>query len=403
MNGNTNNHNQVTDEQLDLHAAALRDEAVPLDGPSADVLGATLTMLRSQPVTIPGRRSFFERAIHMKMFQRISAAAAVLLLGALMLYALFGSQGGIGPSAAFADVANKLKDARTIQYTSTTTLPNGKTIAIRTLAAEPDMMRSEMPDGTVSINRDGVVLTLNPAKKTASRTTLNGRPGRPAGAPGMVESLRSIGQHGNGGEPAGEKEIDGVKVVGFRTGGAPSPWTIWADKKTAAPVRIEMTMFVNGGEAPMVMDKFVLDAPLDEKLFSLDPPEGYTLKEQTLTLPKMGELAADVADLLRAYSDANDGAFPAALTDWSAFNKSGKNDPQIAMKVGGVSGRLFGLPGGYGYRGKDVRRGERDKMVFWYKDLAGKYRAVFGDLRVDEVAPDKLPSTNPSKPATPSK
>lgn len=396
MNGNTNHHD-VSDEQLDRHAAALRDEPVPPDGPSPEALGATLEMLRAQRVS-PGRRSLLERALSMTFSQRITAAA-IIGFGALTLHFAFGVFNVFSPSVAFADVADKLKDARTIQYTSTTTLPNGKTIAIRTLAAEPDMMRTEMPDGTVTINRGGVALTLNPTKKTASRTTFNGRPARPAGASGMVESIRSIGQRG--GEPLGEKEIDGVTVVGFRTAGAPGPWTIWADKKTAAPVRVELTMHVNGGEAPMVLDKFVLDAPLDESLFSLEPPEGYTLKEQTLTLPKFGDLAEDVADLLRAYSDLNDGAFPAHLTDWAAVNKGGKQDPQIAMKVGGISGRLFGLRDGYGYAGKVVRRGERDKMVFWYKNQAGTYRAVFGDLRVADVASDKLPKAAMTKPRAP--
>jgi hypothetical protein len=150
----------------------------------------------------------------------------------------------------------------------------------------------------------------------------------------------------------------------------------------------------------MVIDKFVLDAPLDENLFSLDPPEGYTLTESQLTLPKMGELAADVAELLRAYSDASGGAFPVSLTDWAGINKMAKQDAQIAMKVGGVSGRLFGLREGYGYAGTTVRRGEKDKMVFWYKPKDGKsYRAVFGDLRVEDVAEDKLPTIKPLKPA----
>jgi outer membrane lipoprotein-sorting protein len=322
------------------------------------------------------------------------AAAVMITLGALTLYVMFGVFNAFSPSVAFADVAAKLKDAKTIQYTSSVTLRGTPPISIRTLAAEPDRMRTEMPDGTVTIHHSGVILTLIPARKTAMRTELTGAPEAADGAPSIVDAIKSLGQQK--GEPLGERVIDGVKAVGFRATVGGEELTIWADKKTAAPVRVEQAVSMDGRGATMVMDHFVIDAPLDDALFSLDPPAGYKLTKSEMAMPEFGKLEEEVADLLRIYADANGGAFPDRLTNWAAFNKI-KGDPQLSMKVGGVSGRLFSLENGYGYAGNGVRRGAKDKIVFWYKpDDAKTYKAVFGDLRVADVAEDKLPSTRPS-------
>jgi hypothetical protein len=45
------------------------------------------------------------------------------------------------------------------------------------------------------------------------------------------------------------------------------------------------------------------------------------------------------------------------------------------------------------YAGKDVRLGDADKAIFWYRPKASPAcRVVYADLTVKEVEPDNLPS-----------
>ena len=44
------------------------------------------------------------------------------------------------------------------------------------------------------------------------------------------------------------------------------------------------------------------------------------------------------------------------------------------------------------YAGKDVKFGQADKPIFWYKPEGSEiYRVIYGDLRVEDVAPENLP------------
>ena len=54
--------------------------------------------------------------------------------------------------------------------------------------------------------------------------------------------------------------------------------------------------------------------------------------------------------------------------------------------------RFFKGEGKWYYRGKGVKLGEADKAIFWYRPKGSKtYRVIYGDLRVEDVAPENLP------------
>lgn len=84
-----------------------------------------------------------------------------------------------------------------------------------------------------------------------------------------------------------EQTIDGKKVVGFVTeeqrksdrGIDTFRHTFWVDPQTKLPVRIETTLRTTNpemGETDWVISDLVFDAPLDPKLFSTEPPTGYS-------------------------------------------------------------------------------------------------------------------------------
>ena len=74
----------------------------------------------------------------------------------------------------------------------------------------------------------------------------------------------------------GEKEINGQKAVGFYVKGLSRELTIWANKKTSLPIRIE---FAEGKTSTVVIKNIEFDVPLEESLVSMEVPAGYTLKD----------------------------------------------------------------------------------------------------------------------------
>ncbi|MCJ7674948.1 MAG: hypothetical protein MUO33_07330, partial [Sedimentisphaerales bacterium] len=78
----------------------------------------------------------------------------------------------------------------------------------------------------------------------------------------------------------GEKEINGQKAVGFYVKGLSVELTIWANKKTSLPIRIEFTE----GKTFTVIKNIEFDVPLEESLVSMEVPAGYTLKDMTLNV-----------------------------------------------------------------------------------------------------------------------
>lgn len=397
-------NNYDSDADLDRFIDALRDEPV-IEGPSPDVLAKTHAMLREalsdlgSGINVTGRRSFFERLVPMTFAQRV-AAVVMITVGGVVIYTLFALFNTLGPTVAYADIAAKLESARTLIFNSTTTLPGMPPVVTRVLVAEKGRMRHEMTDGTISIINGQTVLTLSPRTKTAIRMELTYRPGEePGGLPDPVAGLRALGKVP--GEPIEEKEIGGKTVAGFRSKVGNQLMSIWADKETAMPMRVEMTLKVPQGDAIVVMDKFEIDRPLEDALFSLEPPEGYTLQTQKLEMPSPKNVEEAVIPFLRESAELNDGQFPSTLLDVTAFTKSAKpgdqeNIRRLAVRVGVMTAMTSNVEHGYG--GKGVKLGEKEKVIFWYRKdpKSPTYRAVFGDLRVEDVTETQLPATRPA-------
>jgi outer membrane lipoprotein-sorting protein len=411
----SNNHDRERDLQLDNHIAALRDEPTP-DGPSPQLM--QMTMKRIDSVT--GRRTYLERLVHMSRSQKI-AAVVMVTLGALVLYFMFTLFSATS-SVALADVVRKITSARTLSYVTTVTLADGKPSVVKTHLADPDMIRAEMPDGGMFISQRGAMLILDSKKRTATHMEISGQPAHQSNAaPSIVSTMKALADVK--GQSLGEKTIDGVAVKGFHIVQANRPVDVWADKKTGNPVRVELTMPMGDKELVMVMDHFEIDPPLDESLFSLDPPAGYKLITRTLKLPKVGKVDEAMAALLGDYAKASGGTFPGDLHDFIAFAKvdpTAKATTQRAttqtskiaatgpsewiLRVGAVIGALESLPNGYGYAGKGVKLGEAEKVIFWFKPKdSNTYRAVFGDLHIADVTADKVPSTQTSTIKRPAK
>jgi outer membrane lipoprotein-sorting protein len=393
---------------------ALRRAPVP-DGPSRETVDRTLAALREAdagPVIIPRPR---RRTMLMML---LKTAGAILATAAGVAYfAVFP------PAAArseFTDVALKLRDAQTLSLLHTQTMTIvGKTETMkgRILYKVPGLMRSEVePAGTAVSIFDSIhnkILILSPADKSAMLLEEQG--GGPApkrdGAAMMIEDMRRLAGKDN--EPVGEKEIGGVHARGFRVKEQGQDVTVWVDPQKKLPVLIEFSGRTGNLDYSGTFSEIQLDPVLDDALFRLDPPEGYTLKKVNARIQMAPEEA--VVRILRNYTKASGGRFPTRLGDFDDYAKVVKAEamkkaqakeakPQDAKVIldpaifeDGIAGAILAVfcqqkKDQYGYKPEGAKLGDAGTIVFWYKpEGAAKYKAVYGDLHIADVTQEELP------------
>lgn len=416
------------DELLSQAEASLRNQEVPA-GPSEAVVACTLAALlesSDSPDTLAMRRRIPRMAIPI-------AAAVLLALGGLVYVESLTS---VGPPVAWADVAAKLRDARTLTYSSRiqgSTLP----MTARHWMKVPGLMRMESSNGFISI-MDGdpeTQLFLDAPTKTAyfAKSPRKGTaPGEAKSAPPtdqkpeggyatfvpdvqVVDRVRPEGDKfefsgfdklrnmaDKKGEPIGKKQIGEVDAQGFRIQENGISYTAWIDPSTRLPLLIEHTFSAGGKKLTTIMSDFVFDVPLDDALFSIKPPTGYKVSESAFPIVTSEE---SLVELLRLYAETSDGKFPPKIDDWADYDKQlhidqfkkpgAATDPKFLQLVQTVTrGVMFALQykDQYVYRPDDIKLGDADKMLLWYKpEAAEKYRAIYGDLHVSELAPDQVP------------
>jgi outer membrane lipoprotein-sorting protein len=391
------------DDLLERSIEAIKHERMP-SGPSQDVIARTLETLKPAP-SHNERKTVVTRILQMTFAQRI-AAAVMLTGGALVLWFMFALFGGFG-TVSYAQVAQHIKEARSMTFKMTITSPKlPKPVEAKLYALEPGKMRNEGPGGVVTISRreaDKVrTLALMPQQKQARAFEIKLSDPKLATAPDFVNEFRKLADHK--GEALEPREINGTKAKGFRVVTHGQVSSLWVDPKTAQPLLVEMDVPAAGEGAKVVMSEIAFDVPLDESLFSLDPPKDYTLEKADLAVSM--NLEANLINVFRVYADANGGTFPERFDDWSAYAKAvatksqnGKLDPEAMKNVAGigtVTALLSNKKAGedYAYSGKEAKLGEKDKLIFWYRDKEkGTYRAIFADLTARDVPAEEVQSS----------
>jgi len=221
----------------------------------------------------------------------------------------------------------------------------------------------------------------------------------------------------------GEKEINGQKAVGFYVKGVSSiELTIWANKKTSLPIRIE---FTEGKTSTVstVIKNIEFDVPLEESLVSMEVPAGYTLKDTALNVEDrsredlpLGKAEVDFTkgteedfiESLRILAKVLlDGMFPESISTeqymkqmpligeklaQSGLSKDEAEKLAMTLTRGMFFLQLLEIVDKYHYAGKGVKLGDAEKAIFWYQpEGVEKYRVIYGDLSVQDVAPNDLP------------
>jgi len=200
------------------------------------------------------------------------------------------------------------------------------------------------------------------------------------------------------------KEFDGRSLIGFTSGGPDEHITIWADPKTALPVRIELRI----GQQSTVLKNFEFNIPIDDSDLSIELPAGYTLQKPQMDLSNVTE--ADFVKSLRIWATVlNRGQFPDAI-DAPAFMKLVGQMEQVVAGIDMPEAELSRLGEKFGqgmmfillyqakglepwhYAGQGVKAGDAQKAIFWYRPKdSPTYRVIYGDFTVRDVPPGDLP------------
>ncbi|MEN6334173.1 MAG: hypothetical protein ABFE01_07910 [Phycisphaerales bacterium] len=361
----------------------------------ADAL-ADLENRRAAGGTRPGVWRF---VMHSKAIKLV--AAAVIVVAVLLGLQFFGTSG-----VTFAQAIQPILNANSAILDIVIGPEDPNTPVIHDMIVGSRIRRTlDNVPGNVSIIdlETSRILSLTEAKKEAVYIDLKGLPS----IPNYLETLKSVfvqlqeSPHFEI-QDLGTKQIDGHEAVGFLAKHPKMEVTLWADAKTGLPIRFEQ----KEGQLLTIVKNLQFDVPMEDVLFSMDVPEGYS--EQKMELDLFGSTEADFIEGLRILAEKfGNGRFP----DGVSLEDYLKQAPQLEKKCNelGLSQdeqtalgtklskyvlfmRFFKGEGKWYYRGKGVQLGAAETPIFWYrpKDSA-TYRVIYGDLHVEDVAADKLP------------
>ena len=276
--------------------AAFREMPVPERPPDQDLLArlAALPEAGAPPAPLPQspKRRFLMRST----FAVVGAAAAVpLAVGAWLLFSG-------GPAVALGDVIRATEKHQIVKYkVSTEGEPAATVYAELTGQRSRHESRTRSADGKVETLRvsimDGAqlrgllltteteVATGKTIQKEARVTQLQrGEPKPFHGIKlegGLLDFLREVQAHK---ETRSEKvQLDGRDVVKYRLEDGDHIVSLWVDSKTRLPVRQAFTMPEPDESEPRqwVCTEYEWDpkGANADRLFSTDPPEGYTIRD----------------------------------------------------------------------------------------------------------------------------
>jgi hypothetical protein len=181
---------------------------------------------------------------------------------------------------------------------------------------------------------------------------------------------------------------------------------LWVDPWSGNPLRIELPAM------KITITDFVINPPLDDRLFALDIPPDYKVVEQKLDLADLNE--RDFVTGIGELAKWNGGRFPdqPTLTPEMLKNARERATPsggttrpttQEAMEFGQGFGRMILFMarlqqdgGKFEYFGGGVTVGDKARPIAWWQPKdATAYRVLYGDLHVEDAEPGKLPTTRP--------
>ncbi len=334
-------------------------------------------------------------------------AMAAIIIAAVIIGLHFINNGNVSitkPCLAWDCVVSHIMDANTAEL-DIIIGEEGKGPVIHDMIKGSRIRRTieSMPEASVIDLANSQILSLDAAKKKAVYISLKDLPQ----IPNYIDQLRNVitmlqSAPGFTTEDLGDHEFDGQMLYGFKATGPKLEVTIWADPNTGLPVRFEQTE----GQMKIICKNVRFDVPMDDSLFSMDAPEGYKIEKQELNL--FGSTEADFIEGLKIQAEVvGDGFFlddvsmeyivkiaPILKEKFDKLTVSEEEKTALGMKLqkGIMFIRFFKGEGKWVYAGKDVKLGDSNTAIFWYRPAGSQsYRVIYGDLAVEDTNEPDLP------------
>ncbi len=367
---------------------------------------------RQQERTAPG--GVLWRTL-MKTKKTAFVTASMTVIVALIVFQFIGNP--VGPKLTFAQVIEPILKAQTAAYDIIFGPDDGRKPVVHDLVMGSRIRRRVAGSRAVTIIdlKNRRVLFLNEANMEAryGYREPKGMPSNRNFPKGIASGQNYLEELKNTIirlkdmpdftiEKLGRKQLDGHEVVGFFASHPKLDITIWADVDTGLPVRIEH----NVGTMHVTCKNMKFDIPMEEEMFSMEVPAGYTV-QKPITADLQPTEGNFIEGLRLIAEKLNYGRFPddisyESLYRWmtsgpinSQFNAMSKEEAQaISLELIKFIGFTTFFPGEgkWTYQGKGVRLGETETPIFWYRPEGSEtYRVIYGDLHVENVDPEDLP------------
>lgn len=363
------------------------------------ILADALADLEKRRTAGDARPGVWRTLMHSKPFKL--AAAAVIVIAVLLGLQFLGTS-----SVTFAQAIQPILNANTAILDIIIGVEDPNTPVIHDMIVGSRIRRTVggMEDNVSIIDlQTSRILSLTEAKKEAVYIDLKGLPP----IPNYLDNLKNVFVELQNSphfeiQDLGVREIDGREAVGFLAKHPRMEVALWADARTGLPIRIEQ----KEGQMLVIVKNLQFDVPMEDALFSMEVPTGYS--EQKMELDLFGSTEADFIEGLRILAETfGNGQFPdgVSLEDYlkqgseieKKFYELGLSKDEQTVVGTKLSKyvlfvRFFQGEGKWYYRGKGVELGNATTPIFWYRPKdSPTYRVVYGDLHVEDVPADKLP------------
>ena len=354
------------------------------------------------------------------------AAAAVIVIGVFVGFAIFTKTS----SVSWAQVREQVAAVKAVIYKAKiNTTENGQPfqVQIEAILADEHGTRMDAYMGEQLLQRSFTLedkkthIIIMPAQKKYIEVELTEKNRIENGDPKLIVEAFLKGDY----KQLGRREINGVTVEGIEshdvspTAGFPGGGgliegleklsakviaSLWVDVATGWPFEITLDITdENGGEqVTIVVSDFQWDAQIDPTTFASVIPEGYELmyKVNAENLEEGNQLVEG----LKYFAQINDGKYPAKLSIGDILGEIGNifrannSDPHF-LDDGKISTLKYGAqffgtlePEGKEpvYNGATVTAADSDKVLVRWKLDDGKYRVIYGDLRIEDVSSGRL-------------
>jgi len=355
------------------------------------------------------------------------AAAAMIVIGVFVGFQIFSGTS----SVSWAQVRRQVAAVKAVLYKAQVNgTENGQPFQVQIEATLADEQGTRMDTymGDQLLGRSFTLadkkthIYVMPAQKKYIEVALTEEIRIENGDPKLIVEAFLKGDY----KELGRREINGVTVEGVEshdvspTDGIPGGGgltealkgrsvkviaRLWVDVATRWPVEIslDITDEDGGGQITIVVSDFQWDAQIDPTTFASIIPEGYELMYEVNA--ENLEEGNQLVEGLRYFAELNDGKYPAKLSIRDVVGEIGNiyraksgdpsfriDDAQVSTLKYGV--QYFGTLQAEGkepvYNGQTVSTADAGKILLRWKLDDGKYRVIFGDLRIEDVSPGRL-------------